>query len=287
MALAVQRSLAGTRLSAPRAVPKLPSVRRSVRVQASASTNEQISKLLALPAAAGALLAAGNAQAATELAQLAATSDARLATIALLFVPAIGWVGFNMLGPLNNQLARMSENNAAPAPKAKAAKRRGVAGAVGLGAALSLAAAQQAEAASEVAQLAATDNRIGIIALLFLPAVGWVAFNILGPLTNQLSRMSEANAAPAPKAKPGKKKRGFAGAVGLGAALSLAAAQQAEAATEVAQLAASDNRIGIIALLFLPAVGWVAFNILGPLNNQLARMSENNAAPVAPTKKRR
>jgi hypothetical protein len=119
----------------------------------------QISKLLALPAAAGALLAAGNAQAATELAQLAATSDARLATIALLFVPAIGWVGFNMLGPLNNQLARMSENNAAPAPKAKAAKRRGVAGAVGLGAALSLAAAQQAEAASEVAQLAATDNR--------------------------------------------------------------------------------------------------------------------------------
>lgn len=44
MALAVQRSLAGTRLSAPRAVPKLPSVRRSVRVQASASTNEQVNR---------------------------------------------------------------------------------------------------------------------------------------------------------------------------------------------------------------------------------------------------
>jgi photosystem II PsbY protein len=66
-------------------------------------------------------------------------------------------VGFNMLQPLNNQLDRMSEMNAAPAPKA--AKRRGVASAVGLGAALSLFAAQHAEAATEVAQLAASDNR--------------------------------------------------------------------------------------------------------------------------------
>jgi hypothetical protein len=39
-----------------------------------------------------------------------------------------------------------------------------------------------------------------------------------------------------------QKKRGLAGAVGLGAALSMAAAQQAEAATELSQLAASDNR---------------------------------------------
>jgi hypothetical protein len=36
--------------------------------------------------------------------------------------------------------------------------------------------------------------------------------------------------------------RGLAGAVGLGAALSMAAAQQAEAAAELSQLAASDNR---------------------------------------------
>ena len=43
--------------------------------------------------------------------------------------------------------------------------------------------------------------------------------------------------------KPKKAKRGIAGAaVGLGAALSLAAAQQADAATELSQLAASDNR---------------------------------------------
>ncbi len=39
-----------------------------------------------------------------------------------------------------------------------------------------------------------------------------------------------------------QKKRGLAGAVGLGAALSMAAAQQASAATELAQVAASDNR---------------------------------------------
>jgi photosystem II PsbY protein len=85
------------------------------------------------------------------------STASRLGTIALLFAPAVAWVGFNMLQPLNNQLDRMSEMNAAPAPKA--AKRRGVASAVGLGAALSLFAAQHAEAATEVAQLAASDNR--------------------------------------------------------------------------------------------------------------------------------
>ncbi len=75
--------------------------------------------------------------------------------------------------------------------------------------------------------------------------------------------------------------------MGLGAALSMAAAQQADAATEMAQLAASDGRLGTISLLFLPALGWVAFNMLSPLNNQLARMSEMNAGAAAPSKKRR
>jgi photosystem II PsbY protein len=114
----------------------------------------QIAKLLALPAAAGTLLAAGNAQAATELAQLAA-GDGRLGTISLLFLPALGWVAFNILGPLTNQLNRMTELNSEGVPK----KRRGIAGAVGLGAALSLAAAQQADAATELAQLAGSDGR--------------------------------------------------------------------------------------------------------------------------------
>ncbi len=77
-----------------------------------------MAKLLAVPAAAGAFLAAGNAQAATEMAQLAA-SDGRLGTISLLFLPALGWVAFNMLSPLNNQLARMSEMNAGAAAPSK------------------------------------------------------------------------------------------------------------------------------------------------------------------------
>jgi len=47
-----------------------------------------------------------------------------------------------------------------------------------------------------------------------------------------------ADGAPA----KGGKRRGVAGAVGLGAALSLAAVQSADAATELAQVAASDSR---------------------------------------------
>lgn len=114
-----------------------------------------------------------------------------------------------------------------------------------------------AQAAGELATVAASDNRFATISLLFLPAVGWVLFNIFGPALNQLSRQEEiredatGSTGPTPvrKAKSaGKKllkqaksKRSVAGAVGLGAALSLIAAQ-ADAATEVAQLAASDNR---------------------------------------------
>jgi Photosystem II protein Y (PsbY) len=49
----------------------------------------------------------------------------------------------------------------------------------------------------QVAQVAA-DNRLGIIALLFVPVIGWVGFNILGPFLNQLDAMS-GKAGPAPK----------------------------------------------------------------------------------------
>ncbi|GBF93475.1 hypothetical protein Rsub_06608 [Raphidocelis subcapitata] len=238
MLLRQSQQAAACRAAPARALPKLGAVRsRSVRVAASAArAEEQVAKLLALPAAAGAFLAAGNAQAATEMAQLAA-GDGRLGTISLLFLPAIGWVAFNMLGPLNNQLNRMSELASDSAPRG--GKRRGVAGAVGLGAALSLAFAQHADAATELAQVAASDSRFGTISLLFLPALGWVAFNMLGPLNNQLNRMSELASDSAPR---GGKRRGVAGAVGLGAALSLAFAQHADAATELAQVAASDSR---------------------------------------------
>lgn len=85
--------------------------------------------------------------------------------------------------------------------------------------------------------------RFGTIGLLFIPALAWVGFNIFSPALNQLARQDEIKeAAVGSVARVSRKKRGVAGAVGLGAALSLFAAQQADAATEVAQLAASDNR---------------------------------------------
>jgi photosystem II PsbY protein len=83
--------------------------------------------------------------------------------------------------------------------------------------------------------------RLGTISLLFLPAIGWVAFNMAQPFFNQLNRMNEIKEEAA-GASGGRKKRGLAGAVGLGAALSTMAAQQADAATELMQVAASDNR---------------------------------------------
>ena len=59
-----------------------------------------------------------------------------------------------------------------------------------------------------------------------------------------------------------KKKRSVAAGMGLGAA-SLLATQSAEAAQQVADLAAGDNRLAIFAGLALPAIGLVLFNILG------------------------
>ena len=65
----------------------------------------------------------------------------------------------------------------------------------------------------------------------------------------------------------------LAAGLGLGTAL-LLASEKADAAQEISQLAASDNRLGIIATLFLPVVGWVLFNIGGPALNQLANTAE-------------
>ena len=75
---------------------------------------------------------------------------------------------------------------------------RNVAG-LGLGLATILA-AQEASASSEVAELAAGDNRILIIATVLLPVVAWVLFNITGPALAQLSNMSN-------------KRRGVAGGI--------------------------------------------------------------------------
>ena len=86
-------------------------------------------------------------------------------------------------------------------------------------------------------------------------------FNIAGPFQNQLKEMDE------------KRMRGVAAGAGLGAA-SMLAAGSADAATEAMQLAAGDNRVGLLALLAAPALGWVLFNIAGPFQNQLKEMDE-------------
>ena len=62
----------------------------------------------------------------------------------------------------------------------------------------------QAQAANEVAELAAGDNRLLILGVIFVPALGWVAFNILGPALNQYANMGDANKGPG-KGKKGKK----------------------------------------------------------------------------------
>jgi len=79
-----------------------------------------------------------------------------------------------------------------------------------------------------------------------------------GPLQNQLSAQEQV--------KGTTKRSGLSVAAGLGlGAASMLAAQNAEAAQQVADLAAGDNRFGTIALLALPVAGWVLFNILGEL----------------------
>ena len=61
-----------------------------------------------------------------------------------------------------------------------------------------------------------------------------------------------------------------AGVAGLSA---LGLAGQADAATEVMGQVA-DGRLGTILTLFVPVLGWVLFNALGPAQNQLDNMNQ-------------
>lgn len=264
---------------------RMGEMRESSAAPKKATKRRAIAGAVGLGAALSTMMAQ-SADASAELSQIA-DSDARLAAIATLFVPAIGWVAFNMLQPVFNQLDRMQEMRSTGAAPKKATKKRGIASAVGLGAGLSLMMAETANASTELSQIADSDARLGAIALLFVPALGWVAFNILQPLFNQINRMDEMRGSPAPK--KATKKRGIAGAVGVMGAMSLLAAQSTSASTELSQLAESDGRLAAIATLFVPVVGWVAFNILQPAFNQLNRMSEMNEAPAPKkgTQKRR
>ena len=78
-------------------------------------------------------------------------------------------------------------------------------GAVGLAAAGSLLAGQSADAAAEVAELAAGDNRFLIIATVLLPVVAWVLFNISGPALAQLNNMNTKLGGGAKGKKPKRK----------------------------------------------------------------------------------
>ncbi len=62
---------------------------------------------------------------------------------------------------------------------------------------------------------------------------------------------------------PLKKKKSIVGGLGMGlTASAILATPQADAATEMAQLAASDGRLGILAVLFVPVVRY-SWNLAG------------------------
>merc|ERR1711884_875851 len=177
--------------------------RRHATVMAKAVNTNKVAAGVA--ATCSTLLAASQAQA-VEVDQVYGylAADGRANILLLLFAPALGWVGFNILTPFLRQLDNMNEKNS----------KRSVVGGLGL-VGLSLAAACNAEAAEEVMQIAA-DGRANILLLLFAPALGWVGFNILTPFLRQLDNMNEKNS-----------KRSVVGGLGL-VGLSLAAACNAE-----------------------------------------------------------
>jgi len=66
-------------------------------------------------------------QVASNLAELKKTSsDGRLGKIVLLGVPVLAWVGFNILGPAQNQLDGMTADAKSKKSVSKPARRRGV-----------------------------------------------------------------------------------------------------------------------------------------------------------------
>ena len=132
-----------------------------------------------------------------------------------------------------------------------------------LAGALSLGAQQASAAPVELAQVAGVDSRALVFLVILGPALGWVAFNILQPGLNQLNDMQVKNA---------KGKKSVPLGLGLSAAALLGMPEQADAATELMQTAL-DARIVIFGA-FVPVLGWVAYNILGPGLNQLEDMQK-------------
>ena len=105
-------------------------------------------------------------------------------------------------------------------------------------------AAVAASGPMEVAQVAG-DNRALFLLGLFVPAIGWVAFNILGPALRQVNNMSDSNT----------KRRGIAiGLTGAGlASAMLASPEAADAAQQMMTVAAAADQIPDVV-----ALGWGA-----------------------------
>jgi len=97
----------------------------------------------------------------------AVAGDNRALFLLGLFVPAIGWVGFNILNPALRQVGGMSERNEKDAKKSRSALI-GMAGAAAAAAAAAM--PEAADAAQEVMNLAATADQIPDIV-----ALGWGA----------------------------------------------------------------------------------------------------------------
>lgn len=123
--------------------------------------------------------------------------------------------------------------------------------------------ADVANAASEMGDVA-VDGRWGLVFALFVPALAWVIYNIGGAAAAQFNEQL---------GKGTKRGRGKVAALAAAAGLS-ALAGQANAATEVGNVA-FDSRWNFVLAIFVPVLGWVAYNIggaaLNQLNDQLGR----------------
>jgi photosystem II PsbY protein len=57
---------------------------------------------------------------------------------------------------------------------------------------------------SQLERLVEGDSRFRTLALLFLPVIGWVGFNIAGPAVGQLRRMQAGKEPSPPTGRGGK-----------------------------------------------------------------------------------
>lgn len=121
---------------------------------------------IGLGAAASAIFSP-QADAVQDLASVA-DNDSRGLLVLGILIPAVGWVLFNILKPALNQVDKMRS-------------AKGVAGAIGLGAASAIFTPQADAAVQEIANLADNDSRGTLLLGVLVPAIAWVLFNILQP----------------------------------------------------------------------------------------------------------